>query len=72
MKLKALHLRKLRYWTIQKGELGTAHTNRDGNEVDYRPLDYIQGRVKGLIMEPSIFPMYPMNLMIIRNYTKSH
>lgn len=46
MKLKALHLRKLRYWTIQKGELGTAHTNRDGNEVDYRPLDYIQGRVK--------------------------
>ena len=59
MKLKALHLRKLRYWTIQKGELGTAHTNRDGNEVDYRSLNYIQGRVEKINNKTFYIPNVP-------------
>lgn len=59
MKLKTLHPLKLRYWTIQKGKLGTAHTNREGKEVDFRPLEYIQGAIKKIDNKTFFIPYVP-------------
>lgn len=30
------------YWTARDGQIGTAHKNRDGKEVDFRPARWIQ------------------------------
>lgn len=59
MKSKTLHPRKLRYWTIQEGILGTAHLNRDGKEVDFRPLDYIHGSLQRIDNQVFFFPTIP-------------
>lgn len=59
MKLKALHPRKLRHWTIQKGNLGTAHLNRDEKEVDFRPLDYVHGNLQRVDNQVFFFPTVP-------------
>lgn len=59
MKLKALHPRKLRYWTIQEGSLGTAHLNRDGKEVDFRLLDYVHGSLQRINSQVFFFPTIP-------------
>lgn len=59
MKLKTLHPRKLRYWTVQKGKLGTAHTNRDGKEVDFTPLNFIQGSIEKIDNKTFFIPYVP-------------
>ncbi len=45
-----------KFWTVQDGVLGTAHTSREGKTVDFRPMSRVEANVRpggyALVVQP--------------------
>lgn len=56
---------KAKFWTVKDGQIGTAHRNRDGQVVDFRPCGNVSRHgpaailvlpEKGVVVEPLVLP----------------
>lgn len=43
---------KEKFWTVRDGQIGTAHVNRDGEVVDFRPASRFDGRDEKIVVYP--------------------